>query len=313
MIANDIVFSVSDREEDPEENFLLLKLNIKGRLAILGSIYGPNDQNPGFFDRLKNSLRRLGNLPVLLGGDWNCTFATDPIETNIDCLNMQRLPNSRHSEILRDLCAEFNLTDPYRLFFPSRKDFSFKPRSVASKNRSRLDFFLVGLNVLNEVSFCDINPGLQNELFDHKATTLKVNTIELRKAGNPSISRSIINDQELDIVVTLAVAECYIVHIQEQAWLPNERGELLNKIGRIRTQFRAAGPAPVHLPLDTLTAELIRDREETLDLIIRESAELDITRFQEMPITCCRAVFMEVLLNAVRNDTISFQLFIKKI
>ena len=68
LIANDIVFSVSDREEDPEENFLLLKLNIKGRLAILGSIYGPNDQNPGFFDRLKNSLRRLGNFPVLLGG-----------------------------------------------------------------------------------------------------------------------------------------------------------------------------------------------------------------------------------------------------
>ena len=183
LIANDIAFSVSDREEDPEENFLLLKLNIKGRLAILGSIYGPNDQNPGFFDRLKNSLRRLGNLPVLLGGDWNCTFATDPIETNIDCLNMQRLPNSRHSEILRDLCAEFNLTDPYRLFFPSRKDFSFKPRSVASKNRSRLDFFLVGLNDFNEVTFCDINPGLQNDLFDHKATTLKVNTIELKKNG----------------------------------------------------------------------------------------------------------------------------------
>ena len=68
LIANDIAFSVSDREEDPEENFLLLKLNIKGRLAILGSIYRPNDPNPGFFDRLKNALRRLGNFPDLLGG-----------------------------------------------------------------------------------------------------------------------------------------------------------------------------------------------------------------------------------------------------
>ena len=128
LIKNDLDVSVIEREEDPEENFLLVKITFKGKQLILGSIYGPNEVNPGFFHRLNRSLIKLGNSLVILGGDWNCTFATDPIETNLDCLNMNRLPNIRHSELLKDLCTEHNLTDPYRLFFPTRKDFFFKPR-----------------------------------------------------------------------------------------------------------------------------------------------------------------------------------------
>ena len=312
LINNALDFSVSDRVEDPEENFLLLKTVIHGRQAVLGSIYGPNDYNPGFFERLSRALRKFSEFPVILGGDWNCTYATDPINTNLDCLNMQRLPNIRHSELLREICTEFILTDPYRLFYPTRKDYSFKPRCNESKNRSRIDFFLVSLGMLNEVSECDINSGLQNSLFDHKAITLNFNTPIVKNTVSPTISRSIINDPELEIVVTLAVSECYVIHINEDSWGPNERAELLLHIGRIRTQFRTAGPAPVHLPVGSLTEENVRARKELLDLLLVEIAELDIHRYEEMPLSCSQDVFMEVLLNTVRNETISFQVFTKK-
>ena len=312
LINNALDFSVLDRVEDPEENFLLLKTVIHGRQAILGSIYGPNDNNPGFFERLSRAIRKFGDTSVILGGDWNCTYATDPIETNLDCLNMQRLPNIRHSELLREICNEFILTDPYRLFYPIRKDYSFKPRCTASKNRSRIDFFLISLGLLNEVSGCDINPGLQNSLFDHKAITLNFNTPIIKNTVNPTISRSIVNDPELDIVVTLAVSECYVIHINEDSWGPNERAELLLQIGRIRTQFRTAGPAPAHLPVGSLTEENVRARKELLELLLIEIAELDIRRLEEMPLSCNQDVFMEVLLNTVWNETISFQVFTKK-
>ena len=104
MLNNRFDFSVLEREEDPEENYLLLRISLRGHQAILGSIYGPNDLNPLFFDRLKRSIQKLGDLPIILGGDWNCTVFRDLVETNIDCLNMQRLPNLRHSELLDDLC-----------------------------------------------------------------------------------------------------------------------------------------------------------------------------------------------------------------
>ena len=141
LIKNDLVFLEEAREADPEDNFLLLRATVKGSSIIIGSIYGPNDYNPQFFAALKNAIDRLGNWPVLLGGDWNCTFSPDPIANNIDCLNMAEVPNIRHTRLLRDMCADLGLTVPYRLFFPGRKDFTFNPRCPTQINKSRIDFF----------------------------------------------------------------------------------------------------------------------------------------------------------------------------
>ena len=121
LIKNDISFLEEAREADPEDNFLLLRASIKGTNVIIGAVYGPNDYNPQFFVNLKRAIDRLGNWPILIGGDWNCTFSADPIINNIDCLNMADPPNIRHSRLLRDLCTELGLTDPYRLFFRGKK------------------------------------------------------------------------------------------------------------------------------------------------------------------------------------------------
>ena len=114
-------------------------------------------------------------------------------------------------------------------------------------------------------------------------------------------------------MVKLAVAECYLVHISPAAWLPNERDELLNLTGRIRTQFRLAGPSPLHLPLGEIEEESVRYRAETLDLIRRDLVGLDISRFELMPLNCNWASFLEALLNAMHNETCGYQSFIKKV
>ena len=180
LIKNDLVFLEEAREADPEDNFLLLRATVKGSSIIIGSIYGPNDYNPQFFAALKNAIDRLGNWPVLLGGDWNCTFSPDPIANNIDCLNMAEVPNIRHTRLLCDLCADLGLTDPYRLFFPGRKDFTFKPRCPTQINKSRIDFFLISIPFFGAASECDISPSLQNSLFDHKSVHITFNAKKKR-------------------------------------------------------------------------------------------------------------------------------------
>jgi hypothetical protein len=79
---------VSGSRADPDENYLLLDLLVKGKRIIVGSVYGPNVNNRQFFDNLKHDIRSFGTENIILGGDWNCTFSTDEIETNIDCVNM---------------------------------------------------------------------------------------------------------------------------------------------------------------------------------------------------------------------------------
>ena len=74
LIKSNITFSEEARVTDPEENFLLIRAVIQGTTVILGSIYGPNEYNHNFFNHLDTAIRDLGNFPIILGGDWNCTY-----------------------------------------------------------------------------------------------------------------------------------------------------------------------------------------------------------------------------------------------
>jgi hypothetical protein len=56
LIKNSIPISDIQCRKDPEENFLLLRLAIKGKTLILGSIYGPNNNDRNFFSRLGDYL-----------------------------------------------------------------------------------------------------------------------------------------------------------------------------------------------------------------------------------------------------------------
>jgi exonuclease III len=96
-----------------------------------------------FFYNLKNDLRSLGNHPIILAGDWNCTYSSDPLNSNIDCINMRNLRNFLHSQLIDDLCNELTLEDPYRSLNPAKVDFTYIPRAAGKNNRSRIDFFCV--------------------------------------------------------------------------------------------------------------------------------------------------------------------------
>jgi hypothetical protein len=137
-------FSVLEEWRDgADENYLLLKLQQPGTNSpfYVGAIYGPNNVEPRFFEGLCTHLRNAGNLPIILGGDWNCLYSNEPVRTNPDVVNMQAVPNKRHSYLLLEMCEQFLLADPYRVKYPNKKEFIYVPSDVTKKNRSRLDFF----------------------------------------------------------------------------------------------------------------------------------------------------------------------------
>jgi exonuclease III len=242
LLKHDLPFSDTREVADPGENFLLLSTTFSGNRYTLGAVYGPNGNNPGFFNELGDTLWELGNDNIILGGDWNCVWSRAALTRNQDLLNMTAVPNSGNSAVMRKCCNKLDLTDPFRALHPSRCDFSYTPRCITKKNRSRLDFFVVSNRLLRSVTTCTISRELQNKLFDHKAIFLN---FKVKKQGivRPTIDNTVLKDPEIELIVGMSAAETYLRH---SAIENIDRQALLLGVGTARSQLRSAGPP--HVP-----------------------------------------------------------------
>jgi exonuclease III len=233
---------VLEELRDEEENTLILRVKHQGNdfEFFIGSIYGPNRVEPLFFESLRALLSNAGDSPIILGGDWNCTYSSEPPRINPDVCNMNNLPNKRHSDMLNDLCDDLALADPYRTRFPNKSEFSYIPSDPVKKNRSRIDFFIISRSILGSVTDIGIETGLQNKLFDHCAINLELK-VKKRIITPPTISKKILKDSEVELVVGLAVADTYLLYSTELA--PVVRENLLTGLGRAWRELREAGPS----------------------------------------------------------------------
>jgi exonuclease III len=157
LFRNSLEFEILERAADPQENALLLKLKIKGKELIVGSVYGPNDNDfENFFEFLRANLTRWAGIPCIIGGDWNATPSYEPVVTNPDVIFMRNIPSRIRSEHVETLSTDCDLSDPFRTLHPDLKEFSYYPSGQLRKNRSRIDFFLVSSDLYEFIESCTI-------------------------------------------------------------------------------------------------------------------------------------------------------------
>jgi exonuclease III len=180
LISNNLQYSILREFKDEKCNILGLKTNLCGSEVLLISIYGPNTDDKGFYNFLKQVLGECAGIPVICAGAWNATYCTDPGTGNIDIINMNSPPSYIRSCWLAEICDEFNLTDPYRALHFDRIDFTYVPRTGA-RNRSRIDFFLLSDSLLMLANKCNISDSIQTDLFDHKSIFLSFDVTKKQK------------------------------------------------------------------------------------------------------------------------------------
>ena len=213
---------------------------------------------------------------------------------------MTNPPNLRHSKLLKNLCDDLLLTDPYRCKYPNRLEYTYVPSAVNKKNRSRLDFFIVSQSILEEIKHCNIKPTTQNKLFDHKAVTLDLRRKE-KIISIPSVAKFILKDPELEILIALTVIEYYVLHTLVMT--DHEKARVLGVIGTAKSDFRKIGPATIHMNAGS------RDEREDL---VREGILGGIRAFlEEIPLQALQEgalredvnedYFLEGLINNIRN------------
>ena len=141
LINNKRSITVIDEYRDTSENIILMKIKHNDRLLVIGSVYGPNEDDVIFFRDLRAGIEQLGNMPIILGGDWNATVSNLPVAENLDVYNMRAVPSSVRTRWLNEFMADFHLIDIFRHTNPMARDYSYQPPGTVRPNRSRIDFF----------------------------------------------------------------------------------------------------------------------------------------------------------------------------
>jgi exonuclease III len=200
LIGTNIDHEIICSLKDQTENMLLLHCKILNFELILGAVYGPNGTDRTFFNTLNTFLSEKADTPVLLGGDWNTTWCNAEPEDNIDIRNMVRTPNMVNGRLLAELSAKHNLTDPFRLLYPDRVQFSYTPFGTVRKNKSRLDFFVMSSCLATYIKDCGIAEYKINKLFDHSHIFLKIGR-KGSKINVPQLNNTFLSDTLLKMSV----------------------------------------------------------------------------------------------------------------
>jgi exonuclease III len=175
LISNSLNYKVTNIIKDASENILGITFLIDQVKLRIFSIYGPNSNDFNFFSDLNNYLSVEPDIAVVIGGDWNATYSINVGLDNIDIFRMQSPPSVTRSMWLNQICRDFSLCDPYRALHPTTRDYTFIPHGTRA-NRSRIDFFLVGDELITVLGKCDIGPCVGTTLFDHKPVLLDFKT-----------------------------------------------------------------------------------------------------------------------------------------
>ncbi len=312
LISMSLDCKIIDEFRDNDENIMGLLCSINSTPCLLISIYGPNSNDCSrFFECLHDMLGKNQNVPYILGGDWNCTLScTAHVESNIDIFSMKNIPSSVRSLAVAELCNSFDLSDPYRILHPSKREFTYVPRNKA-QNRSRLDFFLVSDSLIDSISVCNISQSILTELFDHKYVSLILNKTEVNV--NVRISPVTLKHVMIEYIIKFAVNDSFLSHL-----CPYTHGALINElsnlVGNLAYMIHEINDIEAKMLLKPANVtELTRLYNNKMRDIVEISEHLPTNIFYEnVTLTCDWDVFLEVMLGNIKNEIISFQSWSRK-
>jgi len=299
LISDKLKITIVGREEDELGNFLLIKAMVKNSAFVFGSIYGPNtNENMEVYNNLSASIGNLNCNKIILGGDWNCTWDFSPVNENIDVLNMQNIPSRPRSIRLHEICEQFNLTDPFRIFHPNKREYTYIPSGVDRNNKSRLDFFVISRELLPQLFEVNIANTCITHLFDHKQIFL--NFRRNTQIGNRSVLPKSLEKWDITLAVKTAGVECYIQHARiEGNFTLLEKERLLGIIGQIMVCLN--GYNETRLRGEAVGDLFMTNCQEFF-------AELpDIELLNNLEMECNPEFFFEALCNQMRNAALKQQ------
>ena len=77
LLNNNFEQKVKTVKTDKNGNYIILDIEIQGKDITLANIYGPNEDNPNFYENLIKNIADFENENVIVCGDWNLILDTE--------------------------------------------------------------------------------------------------------------------------------------------------------------------------------------------------------------------------------------------
>jgi exonuclease III len=122
LISKKINHSVPVVLKDHTGNILVIKLIIDNVEFTVGSVYGPNNNDMGFFNELENFINEIGSENIILGGDWNLTCDPRGPNENLDVVNMANIPSRQRTLAMNRMSERLGLVDAFRTLNPTARE-----------------------------------------------------------------------------------------------------------------------------------------------------------------------------------------------
>lgn len=164
LFNNSFEFHIHNIKKDGEGNFLAVDLTIEETRVTLVNIYGPNSDQPGFYENIRNIFLELDNEYFILCGDFNLVLNPD-----IDTYNYKYINNPKAREKLLEIMDDLQIVDYYRVLNPGKKIYTWRKKTPLKQ--SRLDYILISNSLSNIVENFDIKSGYRS---DHSIVILEL-------------------------------------------------------------------------------------------------------------------------------------------
>ena len=196
LVSKNLQHDVINEHINDNGNYVMLECKIGTDLYMIGCVYGPNRDEPQFYEQLGDVLDSTDCDHVILGGDFN--FVMD---AKNDCYGYARENNVNARKKFTTVCNKHDLVDIWRHHNPDQHQFTwFTP--TPSKG-ARLDMFFVSNHLSSLCSDLQIIPGYRT---DHNMITMCLEVGELQRGpGLWKFNESLLNDEEYAEVVNQCV------------------------------------------------------------------------------------------------------------
>lgn len=179
LFPKSINVNVLNKEVDDVGRMLLLSLSIEEQPYTICNIYAPtkdcNISQLAFYDYISDVLSLHLGENLILGGDFNvCPY---PDKDKQDGRPEQK---SKSALKLSEIKEYLGLTDIWRILNEDKRRYTWRGKSKSGYVASRIDYFLISLNLVSCTVECDILPSLKS---DHSAIALSLRIPQSKSKG----------------------------------------------------------------------------------------------------------------------------------